>query len=68
MKNQTKKICPFKKQIERKIKRGKHGEPDVIMTERFDCCAGDRCMAYRGGKCARIAEKGTAEKPWTSGK
>lgn len=41
---QQKPLCPFKKIIEREC-NGLKGT--VTMRERFDVCAGDRCMAYR---------------------
>lgn len=41
---QQKPLCPFKKIIEREYS-GRKGI--VTIRERFDVCAGERCMAYR---------------------
>lgn len=49
-------FCPFKKQIIRKIKRDRRmAIPEL--RERFEMCAGDRCMAYTGGRCLRLEGK-----------
>ena len=32
----------------------KHGEPDIIASDRLGYCAGDRCMAYKDGHCLRL--------------
>lgn len=46
MSNQKQKpLCPFKKVIEREYS-GHKGT--TTMRERFDVCAGERCMAYGG--------------------
>lgn len=41
---QQKPLCPFKKIIEREHSGHKGA---TVMRERFDVCAGERCMAYR---------------------
>ena len=53
---QQKPLCPFKKIIEREC-NGLKGT--VTMRERFDVCAGKRCMAYDNpfngiGICKRL--------------
>lgn len=49
-------FCPFKKQIIRKIKRDRRmAIPEL--HERFEMCAGDRCMAYTSGRCLRLEGK-----------
>ena len=54
MNGEKTRLCPFKKQIKRTIRRGKHGEPDITMSDRLDYCAGERCMAYKDGHCLRL--------------
>lgn len=56
MKKQTK-LCPFKKQMKRSFPRNQRGNLDMVITERLDTCAGERCMAYNDGKCLRLARK-----------
>ena len=46
MKKQIK-LCPFKKKIKRCFPRDIHRNLDIVITERLDTCAGERCMAYR---------------------
>ena len=58
MKNQTK-LCPFKKQLRRSFPPRKSGKLDMVITERLDTCAGERCMAYNGGKCLRLTRQET---------
>lgn len=55
---QQKPLCPFKKIIEREY-NGHRGT--ATMRERFDVCAGERCMAYEKtpfgttpGTCKRL--------------
>lgn len=50
---QQKPLCPFKKIVELEYS-GQRGM--TSMRERFDVCAGERCMAYRrqGGTCKRL--------------
>lgn len=50
---QQKPLCPFKKIVEREYS-GQRGM--TSMRERFDVCAGERCMAYRrqSGTCKRL--------------
>lgn len=43
----TEKLCPFKKCIDRDY-NGKTGK--TVMHERFEVCAGERCMAYEKGR------------------
>lgn len=55
-KKQQKPLCPFKKIIEREYS-GRKGT--TTMRERFDVCAGERCMAYKEpvygvGVCKRL--------------
>lgn len=54
MNGEKARICPFKKQIKRTFKCRKHGEPDIIASDRLGYCAGDRCMAYKDGHCLRL--------------
>lgn len=44
-------LCPFKKVVEKDYspRTGK-----TTIMERFDVCAGERCMAYRGNHCLRV--------------
>ncbi len=46
MANDDKKLCPYKKTVEREYS-GKNGR--YTLHERFEVCAGERCMAYRKG-------------------
>lgn len=50
---QQKPLCPFKRIVEREYS-GQRGM--TSMRERFDVCAGKRCMAYQpqGGTCKRL--------------
>lgn len=54
MNKEKTRLCPFKKQIKKTFRRGKHGEPDMIVSDRLGYCAGERCMAYKDGRCLRI--------------
>jgi hypothetical protein len=56
MKKQIK-LCPFKKKIKRCFPRDIHRNLDIVITERLDTCAGERCMAYSDGKCLRLSGK-----------
>lgn len=51
--DKEKQLCPFKRIVERTSGRGKGA---VTMRERFDVCAGKRCMAYDWKKdtCKRL--------------
>ena len=52
---QQKPLCPFKKIIEREYS-GHKGM--VTIRERFDVCAGERCMAYHtNGYSAPICKR-----------
>lgn len=51
------KLCPFKKQIKHSFPRDGNRKPCMILTERLDTCAGERCMAYSDGKCLRLSRK-----------
>lgn len=44
-------LCPFKKVAE-KYHSSFTGK--TTTKERFDVCAGERCMAYHGGRCLRV--------------
>lgn len=55
--DKQKKLCPFKKQLRRTFSRAKGGNPEMTITERFDTCEGDRCAAYKNGKCLRLSGK-----------
>ncbi len=50
-----KKLCPFKKAVERDY-NGHRGS--TTLKERFEPCAGERCMAFKGagksGYCKRL--------------
>lgn len=55
---QQKPLCPFKRIVEREYS-GQRGM--TSMRERFDVCAGERCMAYKktplgdtNGICKRL--------------
>ena len=62
MSNQKQKpLCPFKKVIEREYS-GHKGT--TTMRERFDVCAGERCMAYEKhpfstDTCKRLEQNGS---------
>lgn len=54
MGDQKKRLCPFKRAITREFDP-KTGKAEV--HERFEVCAGDRCMAFRPGivdRCLRL--------------
>ena len=53
----TRKLCPFKKEIGQKYGREQDGKLGHTAKERLGYCAGDKCMAYRDGRCLRL-EKG----------
>ena len=55
---QQKPLCPFKRIVEREYS-GQRGM--TSMRERFDVCAGERCMSYRrqGGTCKRLDQNGS---------
>ena len=44
-------LCPFKKVVEKDYS---HTTGKTNIMERFDVCAGERCMAYRGSRCLRV--------------
>lgn len=44
-------LCPFKRTVDRET-NGFTGKQ--TMHERFEVCAGSRCMAYSKGKCLRL--------------
>lgn len=48
---EERKLCPFKKTVDRET-NGFTGKQ--TMHERFEVCAGSRCMAYSKGKCLRL--------------
>lgn len=50
---QQKPLCPFKRIIERDYSGQRR--------EKFDVCAGDRCMAYqrKDGTCKRLEQNGS---------
>lgn len=51
------KLCPFKKSTDRET-NGFTAKQTI--HERFEVCAGTRCMAYSRGKCLRLQ---MAERP-----
>lgn len=60
---QQKPLCPFKRIVEREYS-GQRGM--TSMRERFDVCAGERCMAYKktplgdtDGICKRLEQNGS---------
>lgn len=55
---QQKSPCPFKRVVEREYS-GTRGM--TSMRERFDVCAGERCMAYRrrDKTCKRLEPDGS---------
>lgn len=55
---QQKPLCPFKRVVEREYS-GARGM--TSMRERFDVCAGERCMAYRrrDKTCKRLEQNGS---------
>lgn len=55
---QQKSLCPFKRVVEREYS-GTRGM--TSMRERFDVCAGERCMAYRrrDKTCKRLEPDGS---------
>ena len=55
---QQKPLCPFKRIIGRDYS-GQRGM--TAMREKFDVCAGDRCMAYqrKDGTCKRLEQNGS---------
>ena len=48
---EERKLCPFKRTVDRET-NGFTGKQ--TMHERFEVCAGSRCMAYSKGKCLRL--------------
>lgn len=55
---QQKPLCPFKRIVEREY----NGHKGVAaLRERFDVCAGERCMAYRrrDKTCKRLEPDGS---------
>lgn len=48
MSKKPKRLCPFKKSIVRIRAYGSKAEK-ITMQERFDVCAGERCIAYEKG-------------------
>lgn len=52
----NKKICPFKKTVVRKFRCGV-----LSYSERFAGCAGEKCMAFKEGRCLRLESKGGGE-------
>lgn len=55
---EEKKLCPFKKTTDLEY-NGYNSKKTV--HERFEVCAGERCMAYSKGKCLRL--KTAEQKP-----
>lgn len=55
---QQKDLCPFKRIVEREYS-GHKGM--ATLRERFDVCAGERCMAYRrrDKTCKRLEPDGS---------
>lgn len=55
---QQKPLCPFKRIVEREYS-GHKGM--ATLRERFDVCAGERCMAYRrlDKTCKRLEPDGS---------
>ena len=55
---QQKSLCPFNRVVEREYS-GTRGM--TSMRERFDVCAGERCMAYRrrDKTCKRLEPDGS---------
>lgn len=48
---EERKLCPFKKTTDREA-NGFTGKQTI--HERFEVCAGSRCMAYSRGTCLRL--------------
>lgn len=46
--SEKKRLCPFKKKVERDY-NGNKGSSTI--KERFEPCAGERCMAYQEPSC-----------------
>lgn len=51
MEHKQKPLCPFKKVVEKDYS---HTTGKTTIMERFDVCAGERCMAYRSSRCLRV--------------
>ena len=51
MEHKQKPLCPFKKVVEKDYS---HTTGKTTIMERFDVCAGEPCMAYRGSRCLRV--------------
>ena len=49
--HKQKPLCPFKKVVEKDYS---YTTGKTTIMERFDVCAGERCMAYRGSRCLRV--------------
>lgn len=49
--HKQKPLCPFKKVVEKDYS---HTTGKTTIMERFDVCAGERCMAYQGNRCLRV--------------
>jgi len=49
--HKQKPLCPFKKVVEKDYS---HTTGKTTIMERFDVCAGERCMAYRSSRCLRV--------------
>ncbi len=53
-----KKFCPFKKQIKQATQRDGRGMiRTLLVSDRLGYCSGERCMAYKDGRCLRVEKK-----------
>lgn len=52
--NKETRLCPFKKEVTRTMRRGKSGELETGYYDKFKRCAGSHCMAYNDGNCRKL--------------
>jgi hypothetical protein len=50
-------FCPFRRVLTRQRTRIAENRAEENFKDRFGGCCGERCMAYRDGRCLRLEKK-----------